>query len=81
MPKISERIGVEGMEPATPTQPIQAPMAHFPPETPQEPGGSGFTRCPLPPIYATNPDSLRQFYKSGKVPQMRIYSQVLKGNS
>jgi hypothetical protein len=28
-------------------------------------------RCPLPPI-AANPDSLRQFYRGGQTPQMRL---------
>jgi hypothetical protein len=81
MPLISERKGAAGMEPATPTQPIQAPIAHFTPAVPMELGANGFTRCPLPPIYTTNVDNIKNFYKGGKVPQIRIYPQALKGNS
>ncbi len=78
---IKERSGVpEGMEPAAPTQPVQAPIAHFPPDQPLEPGRSGFTRCPLPPIFAQSPDNLRQWFNGGKTPQIRIYPQQLKGN-
>lgn len=40
-----------------------------------------FMRCPLPPIFASNPDSVRQFYVDGRVPQIRIYAQsLLKGS-
>jgi hypothetical protein len=86
MPTLSERIthennGVpEGMEPVTPT-PQPAPIAHFPPNKPMEPVGTGITRCPIPPIYAQNPDNLRAWFNGGKYPQTRIYPQQLKGNS
>jgi len=86
MPRLSDRIvkeqsGVpEGMEPAVPTQPIQAP-AQRPPEKGLEPTSTGFTRCPLPPIYSQNPDNIRTWANGGKVPQIRIYPQQLKGNS
>lgn len=33
-----------------------------------------FMRCPLPPIWTSNPDSIRQFYVGGRVPQTRIYT-------
>lgn len=91
MPLLSQRMGVpKGYEPvpvhpdpqsAQPinTAPVTTPVANFPPETKQEPVGNGFTRCPLPPIWQSNPDSLRMFYKGGVIPQNRIYSQSLKG--
>lgn len=62
------------------TSPVMTTNAQFPPTTSMEPIGTGFTRCPMPPIWQSNPDSLRQFYRSGMVPQIRIYSQALKGN-
>ena len=78
MPALSTRMGVpNGME-AAPKAPVATPQ--FPPETTQEPTGSGFMRCPMPPIFSSNPDSLRQFYKGGRIPQYRIWSQGLKGN-
>ena len=86
MPTLSDRLvkeqsGVpEGMEPATPTQTIQAPVQR-PALNGLEPTGTGFTRCPLPPIYTQNPDNLRTWFNGGKVPQIRIYPQQLKGNS
>lgn len=86
MPRLSDRIVHEqngvpaGMEPAHPTQPIQAPVQR-PVEKGLEPVGTGFTRCPIPPIYAQNPDNLRTWFNGGKVPQIRIYPQQLKGNS
>lgn len=75
MPDISERQVAVGDHNVV--APVQTPTAHFPPTTPMEPTGSGFTRCPMPPIWSSNPDSLRQFYRSGMVPQIRIYSQSI----
>ena len=88
MPLLSQRMvmphGYEPVSPASPepvnTAPVTTPVSNFPPETKQEPVGSGFMRCPMPPIWSANPDALRQFYKSGVVPQNRVYSQSLKGN-
>jgi hypothetical protein len=75
MPPISERVGVQGMEPATPTQPNQAPVAMHPPTAPQGQAG-GFMRCPIPAgIYTTNVDSINHFNKYDKYPQTRIYTQ------
>ena len=78
MPDLSERQIAVGdhnvVAPAT-------PQAHFPPVT--QPSGpvTGFTRCPMPPIWSSNPDSLKQFEKSVQVPQIRIYSQSLTNNN
>jgi hypothetical protein len=38
-------------------------------------------RCPLPPIFQASPDSLRQFYQGGKVPQTRLLSAVTQSIS
>jgi hypothetical protein len=87
MPSLSDRIvreqsGIpEGMEPVPQAPVTQAPIAHFPPEKPMDPISTGITRCPIPPIYAQNPDNLRAWFNGGKVPQIRIYPQQLKGNS
>lgn len=37
---------------------------------------NSFMRCPLPPIWQANSDSVRQFYTSG-VPQTRIYAKSI----
>lgn len=39
-----------------------------------QPGLSSFMRCPLPPIAGVSPDSLRQFYRNGQLPQRRLFS-------
>lgn len=58
-------------------------MTHLEARAPQTPPNSEvtqpsvystFMRCPLPPIWVANPDSVRQFYVSGRVPQFRIYA-------
>jgi hypothetical protein len=72
MPPISERVGVTGMEPATPASPTQVAM--HPPTAPEGQAG-GFMRCPLPPIYKTNVDSINHFNKYNQYPQTRIYPQ------
>lgn len=41
-----------------------------------EPIRNSMIRCPLPPIWQANPDSLRQFYVGGKVPQVRFLSPL-----
>ena len=53
---------------------IEAP--HTPPnsEVSQPTTFNSFMRCPLPPIWQANPDSIRQFYVSGRVPQNRIFA-------
>lgn len=42
------------------------------PPSDMQPGMNPMLRCPLPAI-SSNPDSLRQFYLGGKVPQMRVF--------
>lgn len=39
-----------------------------------EPGFNPYLRCPLPPIWTTPPDTLRQFYHKNSVPQVRLFN-------
>lgn len=57
--------------------PVKAsPQASLPPTQGLEPTINTMIRCPLPPIFQASPDSLRQFYQGGKVPQTRLLSPV-----
>lgn len=53
-----------------------SPQASLPPVQGLEPTLNTMIRCPLPPIFQSNPDSLRQYYQGGKVPQNRLLSAV-----
>lgn len=53
-----------------------SPQASLPPTIGLEPTLNTMLRCPLPPIFQASPDSLRQFYQGGKVPQTRLLSAV-----
>lgn len=68
MPPLSQMIrqmpgGYERVQEQSPPSPAQ------PPVFPQQP--NQYLRCPLPPV-AITPDSLRQFYHGGEVPQARV---------
>lgn len=69
MPPLSEMLG--GLPPGyTPVE--RQPVLSAPTQPPQfPPAPHPYLRCPLPPVSVT-PDSLRQFYKGGEVPQARI---------
>jgi hypothetical protein len=45
--------------------------AGFPPVIEGQPTLNPFLRCPMPPISVT-PDSLRQYYSGGQIPQFRV---------
>lgn len=53
-----------------------SPQASLPPAIGLEPTLNTMIRCPLPPIFQSNPDNLRQYYQGGKVPQNRLLSAV-----
>jgi hypothetical protein len=53
-----------------------SPQASLPPVQGLEPTLNTMIRCPLPPIFQSNPDNLRQYYQGGKVPQNRLLSAV-----
>lgn len=62
-------------------QRVEPPQAAAVPAASLEPVFNPTIRCPLPPITAT-PDTLRQFYRAGIVPQNRIFgSAPLSGNN
>lgn len=58
-----------------------SPQASLPPAQGLEPTLNSMIRCPLPPIFQAAPDSLRQFYQGGQVPQTRFLSPVNASNS
>lgn len=72
MPMLAERTGVDlsGYEPAEKPTPI----AGSGPSQNLEPGLNIFLRCPMPPVWQTTSDSLRQFYQNGIVPQTRLFN-------
>jgi hypothetical protein len=81
MPSLKERtglnLGVLGYSPVQPQPVVSRVQGPGLPSDSQEPGFNHFLRCPLPPIWQSSPDSLRQFYQNGKVPQTRIFNPPL----
>lgn len=73
MPTLSESLNTDlsGYTPAK-----ASPQASLPPAIGLEPTLNTMIRCPLPPIFQASPDSLRQYYQGGKVPQFRLLSPV-----
>jgi len=74
MPTLSERRGVDlkGYTPITaPSNPVPSLVTS---SKNVEPGLNPYLRCPLPPIWQSSPDSLRQFYHNGVVPQVRLFN-------
>lgn len=61
-----QRVEPKSVNPTVPFVPTKASL---------EPVFSSLLRCPLPPV-AITPDSLRQFYRGGTVPQHRILTPV-----
>jgi len=54
-------------------EPVEKPLVGvgLPPQVEGQPTINPFLRCPMPPVGIT-PDSLRQYYVKGQVPQFRI---------
>lgn len=50
---------------------VKLPNAMPPIDNDLQPRMNPFVRCPIPPV-SVSPDSLRQFYLGGKIPQMRL---------
>lgn len=73
MPSLSQAINTDrsGYVPVT-----ASPQASLPPAADLQPTSNPMIRCPLPPIFEAQPDSLRQFYVGGQVPQTRLLSAV-----
>lgn len=73
MPSLSETLVNQNDIPAEAIMtPVKSNMPD-PQQTQQPLAYNTYQRCPLPPLWNSNPDSLRQFYVSG-VPQYRVYS-------
>jgi hypothetical protein len=72
MPQLHEAIQADlsGYSPVTEVNSRTA----SPPTNELQPGLNAMIRCPLPPIFQASPDSLRQFYVGGQVPQARLLS-------
>ncbi len=68
MPKLkdAQNSDLSGYEPV-----MLSPTGSLPPMTEFQPKYNPYIRCPLPPISVT-PDSLRQYYVGGQVPQFRV---------
>lgn len=76
MPPLSETLmSAHGGIPAGYTPVTDRPTA--PPQPEPVPVNNTFLRCPLPPIYTTNVDTLKQWDLNGKVPQSRLYPRNL----
>jgi hypothetical protein len=69
MPSVKEALQADlsGYEPVT----RASGLSGFPSPPEGQPTLNPFLRCPLPPI-AVTPDSLRQYYSGGQIPQFRI---------
>jgi len=76
MPSLADSIG-QDMSNYTPVSTAVAPPTGSAPSSDQQPGFSSFTRCPLPPIWQSSPDSLRTYYQGSKVPQYRLLNPPL----
>ena len=78
MPSINDaivsKLDLTGYEPvpSSPAPPNPAPSFDGQQTGGLEPGRNTMIRCPLPPLWQASPDSLRQFYVKGQVPQMRV---------
>lgn len=57
-----------------PVEPSEKPYSASTPSTNYQPGLNAFLRCPLPPIWQTTSDTLRQFYQNNQVPQVRLFN-------
>lgn len=76
MPPLSDAINFDrsGYVPVSASAPT-----NLPPPSGLEPILNSMIRCPLPPIFQAEPDSLRQFYQGGIIPQTRLLSAVTNG--
>lgn len=72
MPSLQQmtNLDLSGYSPTEPTQHVTGSL----PSSNLEPGHNRFLRCPIPPVWTTTPDTLRQFYKNDVVPQFRLFN-------
>jgi hypothetical protein len=64
----------------TPVAPVTASTPPTIPATNMEPGLNTVLRCPIPPVWQSSPDSLRQFYQNNQVPQIRLFNPPPNSN-
>ena len=69
MPSIASRIVTNPRPVSTPVSPTPRPVPPLEGPTPVQ---NTMLRCPLPYVVSPSPDSLRQFYGGGTIPQYRI---------
>jgi hypothetical protein len=79
MPALSDVTGLDMSKYEHVDAPIRTPQASSP-SSDLEPGYNVFLRCPLPPIWSAQSDSLRQFYRASLVPQVRLFAPTASQN-
>ena len=72
MPSISSRLVPRRVINDGEIGPTALPVTGRPPLPPLSPPISATLRSPLPNLVVTHPDSLRQFYAGGAIPQYRF---------
>lgn len=77
MPSLSDTLRSDAPAGYSPVSALDTPVLRPSPIVQLTPLANGLIRCPIPPIYQTNPDSVRQFDLGGKLPQIRIYAKSL----
>jgi hypothetical protein len=77
MPSVNESVNaaqqLQGYEPISRSTELQSQIPAAP-STDLAPGYNPYLRCPIPPIWQSAPDSLRQFYNGASVPQVRLFN-------
>jgi hypothetical protein len=84
MPALSEIASPSSLRDASRIAATALPIANSPvaaPPVSTQPGLNPVLRCPIPPIWQTTPDSLRQFYNTGGVPQMRMFTPPINSST
>ena len=76
MADLASRTGVdlEGYTPVAPVSGSPTPAQGTSSPNNTQPGLNPFLRCPIPPVWQSSPDALRQFYNNQVVPQTRLFN-------
>jgi len=76
MPSIDSRLGVDTSiyKPVDSSTLSPASATATSGATTSEPTLNPYLRCPIPPVWQSSPDSLRQFYQGNRVPQTRLFN-------
>lgn len=82
MPSLSDTIAAsDAISGYTRSDPAAQTPRTAPASGSMEPTRNSMIRCPLPPLWQGAPDSLRQFYVGGRVPQFRVMTPNAVPNS